>query len=164
MAGSLSTALPRLVKPSGLSSKTKPRMASFYTNNQPSSSVAAIYLPFNSCHLSFLAIVFSCLPAWPLLSLERGTWLSSSVRVLFFFFLPTNKPGFSIWPAYYTYFEASYISKYLGEHQRPQFTAEARVQVGATAIQASSPLLPPPRRPPSSPGVLSQRRKARGEG
>lgn len=60
----------------------------------------------------------------------------------FFFFLPTNIPGFPIWPAYYTYFEASYISKYLGEHQRPHFTAEARVQVGATAIGASSPPAP----------------------
>lgn len=152
MADSLSTALPRLVKPSALFSKTKPCMASFNTNNQPLSSVAAIYLPFNSCHLSFLAIVFSCLPAWPLLSLERGMWLSGSVRVLFFF-LPTKKPGFSIWSAYYTYFEVSYISKYLGEHQRPHFTAEARVQVGATVIQAPSPFLPS--RPPFSSGLVS---------
>lgn len=60
---SLLTGLPGLVKAPGSFFKTKARNASFHTDNKRPSSPAAIYLPFNSCRLSFLAVVFSCLLA-----------------------------------------------------------------------------------------------------
>lgn len=63
MPDSLLTGLPSLVKPPGSFSKTKAYITFFYTNNKLPSSPAAICLRFNSCHLSFLAIVFSCLLA-----------------------------------------------------------------------------------------------------
>lgn len=84
---SLLTGLPVFVKPAACFSKTTTYIASFYTNNKLPSSPAAIYLPFNPCHLSFLAIVFSCLLAWPLLSLERCVWISGSLLLFFIFFL-----------------------------------------------------------------------------
>lgn len=61
MAEALLTGLPSLVKRTGSFSETKAYIASFYHSNKRPSSPAAIYLPLNSCHLSFLAIVFSCL-------------------------------------------------------------------------------------------------------
>lgn len=62
-ADSLLTGLPALVKAPGSFSETKASKASFHTDNKRPSTPAAIYLPFNSCRLSFLAVVFSCLPA-----------------------------------------------------------------------------------------------------
>lgn len=84
---SLLTGLPDLVKATGSFSETKACNASFHTDNKRLSSPAAIYLPFNSCRLSFLAVVFSCLPAWPLVGVERSMWISGSTQVCFFFFL-----------------------------------------------------------------------------
>ena len=121
IADSLLTGLPSLVRPTGSSSKTKAYITSFYTSHILPSSPAAIYLPLSSCHLSFLAIVFSCLLAWPLVSLERCMWISGSL--LFSFFLPTCHdsligPRSSLWS-----FPAS--SKHLGHHQRQHITAGA---------------------------------------
>lgn len=80
---SLLTGLPGLVKATGSFSETK---ASFHTHNKRLSSPAAIYLPFNSCRLSFLAVVFSCLPAWPSVGVEGNTRISGSMQLFSFVF------------------------------------------------------------------------------
>lgn len=132
MADSLLTGLPSLVKPTGSFSETKAYIASFYTHNKLPSSPAAIYLPFNSCHLSFLAIVFSCLLAWPLVPLERSMWISGSVQVFF----PTNMPRFCDWPI--TVSLKLPISLNILGNIKDHTLQGARVQPGATAIQESS--------------------------
>lgn len=135
MADSLLTGLPRLVKPTGSFSKTKAYIASFYSNNKLPSSPAAIYLPFNSCHLLFLAIVFSCLLAWPLVSLEWCMWISGS---LLGFYFPTNMPQFYDWPI--ALFEASlHLYNHLGQHQRPSITGGQ----GSTGSHCDSSIISP---------------------
>lgn len=105
---SLLTGLPGLVKATGSFSETKACNASFHTHNKRLSSPAAIYLPFNSCRLSFLAVVFSCLPAWPSVGVEGNTWISGSAqlfRFLFFVFFLPNMPWF--FDSFKDFFEAS---------------------------------------------------------
>lgn len=163
MADSLLTGLPSLVKPTGSYSKTKAYIASFYTDNKLPSSPAAVYLPFNSCQLSFLAIVFSCLLAWPPVSLERCMWISGS---LLGFFFPTNMPQFYDWPMKLS-LKLPCISLNISGNIKDHALQGARVQLGATAIQASSLFFPFPL---FSRGLVSlqccwRRRKAsRGEG
>lgn len=96
-ADSLLTGLPALVKAPGSFSETKACKASFHTDNKRPSTPAAIYLPFNSCRLSFLAVVFSCLPAWPLVAVERSMWISGSTQG-FCFFSPPNMSRCFDWP------------------------------------------------------------------
>lgn len=153
IADNLLTGLPSPVRPTGSFSKSKAYKAyitSFYTNNKLPSSPAAIYLPLNSCHLSFLTIVFSCLLTWPMLSLERCMWISGSLLFYLFIFFPLptcHDPMIGPWSSLWS-FPAP--PKHLGQHQSPHITGGGRVQLEAKAIRASPthhPTLSPPLNP-----------------
>lgn len=114
MADSLLTGLPSLVKPTGSFSETK--AYNIPTTNFHPPLQLFIYLSIRvTFHFSLLFSAVFLSDPWSLLKEACGFLAACS-----FFF--SYQHATILWLAYYGFFEASHLSKYLGEHQRPHIT------------------------------------------
>lgn len=139
-------------------------ISSLYSDNKVLSFPAAIYLPLNSRHLSFLAIVFSCLPYLTPWSLLRDVW--GILAGCLSFFSPLSMPTFLDWPMKPALKLPCFPLNMLG-NIKGHTLWRARVQMGSDAIQTSSlvfPLLLLLRSPVSPQCCWRRRIASRGRG